>query len=304
MHKSNINKEIQKTWNKYSKDFGLQDDKRENINDLILDTHQDNAKDAEELLSFWFILLDQGLQTLLLLDSCIKESTENNLGKPTIAFPSLVSRTCLLTVAIRTLVKSGLDLAARPIARSLLETIDLAIVTLIDEDFGNKYFPDDLAAENHENLFWKQNIAWGKIDKKIEKHILQLGLNCENEQLFQWIREVGKESFSKDIHSSATSAFLSMLIPSLKSPGLLSRSVIGHVSIYSPELLSWVILLIYCFMGIVIKTIMKDDVALTIQGIEFTTSSQNLFVAFFAYQEVVCNHLEDLPPKSEFPDIE
>ena len=117
----------------------------------------------------------------------------------------------------------GLEIAARPIARSLLETFDLAIVALSDDEFANLYFPLEIPVDHNE--FWKKNIAWGRIDKRIVDVLNQLGLSDLQKQMIYDARNWGKTTLSEDVHASSTSAFRAMFVPSLRNPGLLSASL-------------------------------------------------------------------------------
>jgi|GEM_PF-2835679 len=293
-----IDEEILKTWRKY---VGKKHQKasRLDVKKSIAKAERHAKKDAAELLGLWLALLDEALHLLLILHKFTRESRESAKEKSSPAFIMLLSRACMLVVAIRKLVISGLEGAARPIGRSLMETIDLAIATLADDELGNIYFPDTIPV-NH-NEFWKKNVAWGKIDKRILDILNQLTLSEEQKQRIEIARNWGKEYLSEDVHSSSTSAFRAWFVPSLRHPGKLSGSLVGHVSLHSPQLLSWVIYVVYYFIAIVIRLLISDKLPLAFQGEVSDETMDSLFVAALSYQELVFKHSQDLPPPLTVP---
>lgn len=196
----------------------------------------------------------------------------------------------------------GLEDAAESVARSLLETLDLGIAVLADEKFAAAYCYWGNKPGYDENEFWKQHIAGGKIDERIRSALHGLGFSEKAQQEFLADRKADRRKLSSSVHASITSAFTSMLVPSLACPGSLSESLLGHVNAYSPNLLSLVINEVYRFGSIALKHLMLPKPPRIFSGTVSSENTSSLFAAFLTLQEIVNKNPEKLPPPFEFPE--
>lgn len=254
--------------------------------------------DTNNYLGPWVAMLDESLLFLFLLYKyCWNQKNENRVGAPT--FFMLLARACSHVMAIRKLITGGLEDSARSVSRSFMETIDLLLVSLIDEEFSDLYFSEDI----DENLFWKTNVAYGRIYHRIDKVIELAGIDESEREDYILHRKEAKKFLSGSVHSDRTSAFRSMLIPSLKHYGKLSTSVLGHVSTHSPGHLSLIITEVYYFGSIFLKLLIKDKLNKLVKGSIESIECKSFTTSFFVLQELVTEHYEEyLTMELGFPE--
>jgi hypothetical protein len=191
------------------------------------------------------------------------------------------------------LLLAGLEDAARPVTRTLIETIDLAIVALADEEFAEKYMSED---EDYDSeYFWKSQVAYGKIYSKIKDTIMLAGLPEDEANNFVNTRKEQKNHLSSAVHVSVESSFRSFATPSLNNRNLLAVSPQGHVSIHSPGHASMVIDEIYKFGALVVRFIISPTPPTIFKNIE-KENTDSLLASFLVLQELVTRYESQLPP--------
>lgn len=197
-------------------------------------TERITASDAKQHLTLWLALTDESLHFLLLMYRFAAERVDEvpkATAKSTVAFRSLLARICTLTVAIRRLVVAGLEDAARSVMRSWLETQDLLIAVLGDEEFAEQYSSAVHTTDYDANEFWKAEIGYGRLNKRITRALSRAEMSSKQKEDFLENRKVIKEKLSESVHSSLPSATFSEAVPSLSKPSFYNRSLLGHVSI-------------------------------------------------------------------------
>lgn len=268
----------------------------------ITEAERDAQYDSSKYLDFWFSILDEGISLLVLLQELTEESFNSLKKKTSPSFLLLISRACTLTVAVRRLLVSGLEDAARPVARSFLETLDLALATLTDEQFADGFFGGEDSGERHSDIFWRNKISSGKIELRIE-HTLQMAEISEESQnaIFEF-RKNSRKVLSPSTHSSVESAFVSLFVPSLATPGMFAKSTFGHVSIHSPGLLSFMIraIYLYCLPILLLRGVEEPPRIFTGEAsIEKEDSATNIF---FALDKILRDYDHLFPPPLDFPE--
>ncbi|PPQ47385.1 hypothetical protein C5G87_18925 [Paenibacillus peoriae] len=257
--------------------------------------------DTNDFLGPWITMLDESLHFLLLLHRFYWNLRMNSDEDIPITFTMLLAKTCSQVVAIRKLIIAGLEDSARTVSRSFVETVDLMIVSLLDKDFSDQYFAEEVDG----NKFWKQNIAYGRIYKRIEKIIETAGIDEEERENFLKHRREIKSILSSAVHSSLSSAFRSMFIPSIRHSGKLSTSILGHVSAHSQSHLSFIIMDIYYFSSIFMHLLISDHLLMVSQNIKNNTDFQSVAASFYILQDLVTEHYEDyLLMEFSFPEEE
>lgn len=238
MKQTAIEKEILEIWTSFTTE-SRQQAVRLDIQNELSESLQKANKDTDAYLGDWITILDEALHFLHLLYNFTSESHKNlddSVPDKAPSFLFLLSHIFKLVVTIRQLVTSGLGETARPIARSLIETIDLSLVALADKDFANLFLGDDAGYD--ENEFWKKHIAWGKLHSKLRDILASAGFNSAEQDEFFDARKNDKKGFSTAVHPSISTTFISMLTPHIADPTELRMSIFGNVSAYSPSLIS------------------------------------------------------------------
>lgn len=262
------------------------------------------ASDAKRHLYLWLALTDESLHFFLLMYRFAEEKVEKvdaERVKSTVAFRSLIARLCALTVAVRRLVVAGLEDAARPVVRSWLETMDLLIVVLADEEFAGRYSSAVHDPGYDANEFWKAAIGYGRLNARLAQALNKAGMTTAHKEYFLENRKLVKGKLSESVHSALPSAMFSELVPSLSRPGFYNRSMLGHVSAYSPNLLSIIIEEVHQFGVIFHKLLTSNNPPPLLGNVKSVIDCSSLHTAFFALQEMVEHYSEMLPPRSDSP---
>lgn len=294
-----IEKEALDTWQSLLSNLPpISKDVRENIADAERIAQEDSSK----YLNFWFSVLDEGLSLLITLQEIAEESFENSTEKPSPSFLFLLSRSCTLTIGVRQLLLNGLEDTARPVARSFLETLDLTLALITDDDLSSRFLGGDDADENHADAFWKNYISGGKLEPRIRKALQVANIGEETKNIIFEFRKSSKKTLSSSVHSSIDSAFRSFYVPSLASPGLLTKSVFGHVSILSPELLSFMIRAIYLYCFPILLLCRSENPPKAFAGKYSAEKDENASRIFLALDEIMRTYDHLFPPEFEFPE--
>ncbi len=299
---SEIKEEIEAVWSRIA-DRQPVEVSRINVGSELERVELETANDAQEYLYFWLALLDEALHCLLTLHDFAEElSVEKNVSA--ISFRALVARACALTVAVKRLIATGLEDIARIVARSLLETLDLALVCVANPEFAQLYHSALADEEYSANEFWRKHISGDRLNRKVRHVFDSTDLTDEEVSFYFDNRKVAREQFSGSVHSSAHSALFSDGIPSLRELGMISTSILGHISAYSPGALSFVIMEVRRFGVVIFHLITSDDSPAVLKDAKFNLAYPNVYVAFLTLQEITERHSEMLPPPLEFPDTE
>lgn len=259
------------------------------------------ALDTRQHLYLWLALTDEALHFLLSVYRFSEENVEKvheESVRIAVAFRSLLARMCALTVAVRRLVVAGLEDAARPVMRSWLETLDLLIVVLADEDFAVRYSSAIHNEEYDANEFWKTEIGYGRLNRRLIRALDRAEMTAEQKESFLKDQKLIKRKMSESVHSSLPSAMFSEVVPSLSRLGFYNRSILGHVSVHSPDLLSIVIERVHQFGVMFHKLLTSSDPPLLLSNVKHVTDCPSLHTAFFTLQEMVERYSEMLPPSS------
>jgi hypothetical protein len=260
------------------------------------------ASDAKQHLYFWLALTDESLHFLMLMYRFAEENVEKvheERVRSAVAFRSLLARMCALTAVVRRLVVAGLEDAARPVVRSWLETMDLSIVVLADEDFAGRYSSAVHDADYDANEFWKAAIGYGRLNRRLAQALDKAEMTTEHKEYFLGNRKLTKDKLSESVHSSLPSAMFSEIVPSLSRPDFYNRSMLGHVSANSSDLLSLIIEEVHQFGVIFHKLLTSSDPPPLLSNVKSVIDCSSLHTAFFALQEMVERYSEMLPPQSD-----
>jgi hypothetical protein len=254
-------------------------------------------KEAVANLQPWLTILDEGIETLLSLhDLILWKRKEGDCTSSPVYFV-LTGRSCALAAAIRHLIVSGLEESARPVVRSLAETLNLGLVALVDAKVAEAFLEavDESAAKE----FWKSHVAYGKI-RELQRTVGRKAGMSEAETN-RWMKRQENlwKAFSGSTHSSVKSAFDASIIPSLRRREYVSMAVLGQVSFYAPHTLGFVYSAIWDYVGISLKLAMSasppHDLALSPQHWgNGKVKWDSLTVSFMTLQDAILRHWGDV----------
>lgn len=271
----------------------------------LADAESSCRRTADVALQPWIGILEESLHCLYHLYGLMSEQQARGDGHPPAAM-LLVGRSCSMVAAVRRLVISGFEDASRPVARSLLEGLDLALVTLVDTEFGEAFTGDDNGYDEDE--FWRAQIAYGRIHRRVEGILVAAGLSQEDTREIIGAKKYLRRALSGSAHSSLNSALAASFVPSLIRPGLLSPSIWGHISLNSPRLLNAIIQEILVFVRLVAGQLISDTPPPLFQTVDRESPKLvSALVALLTFQEIVERHeavlltQPELPPDADAP---
>lgn len=197
---------------------------------------------------------------------------------------------------------SGLEDAARPVARALIESFELAVAFFSDADLASRYLEDEALDENK---FWKTNIGYGRIDGPFRRTLVLAGLDDDQIEDILDLKRRFKGKLSGAVHGSSSSAFRSVAVPSLLNPGYLVIEPLGHHSVHSPLLFSVPILVTHRLNYIAARGIMADRVLPVFECEDRRGNELDTFLAsMLVLQSVVDRYEGQLPPPLNFPHLD
>jgi hypothetical protein len=216
----------------------------------------------------------------------------DNLG----VFLFLTLRSCHQLLAIKKLVSSGFEDSARIITRALIETLDILIVSLVDEQFAKSY------TNEPEEKFWNNNIANGKIKKLLDKTIDIAKLDEEFKNEFYSQRSILKNLFSGSVHSALFSTINSVYTSSLEDSEVLEKACFGVIGKRASELLLTVVDLVYLYNFIIISISLSDEPQVWFTKLKlkrFKFYARSFAGNFFTYQDIIQKFLYNNQIKQE-----
>lgn len=272
------------------------------IDKKIINIRKKVRNAAKQHLQLWIVLLDESLQFLIQMESL---QLSKNLSQSSAVFAMLSARMKTLLISFRELILIGQEDSARLIARSYLETSELALVCMEDPEFCLEYAPDETDVD-HE-VFWRKRVGYGRIYPLVEKVLLRSGFE---QDAIQWIitsHKSWKKVLSSSVHPSISSAFQTLFVPSLTSPGLLAFKDDGHLSIHSPSLCTMMITETFHFAVVFVKLLISKNPPQHLQGFDNAdklasalASAEVLQDLFLKYEDV----LHSVDVDKFFPDAD
>jgi hypothetical protein len=291
--RQSVEQEVLATWAKVVSEFGLRDANRADVSTLLARVEVESLADCREHLTLWLGIYDEALHFLLSMNQAMQDCFVTSNRGVTRAFVLLLARILSLATAVRRLITSGLEDAARPVARSLLETLDLAIVTFFDEAFAADFGAEETYSAN---AFWKAQIGFGKLNPRIRRAFETAGLTTDQIDGFFGRRFEMKGILSDSVHSSYASAFRSYLVPSLRRSDQFRLSPLGHVSIHSPGLLSLIISEVHWFGAVITNSYALNPPPPLFRDERAIPSLGSMFAAGLTLDALVKKYDAELPP--------
>lgn len=232
-------------------------------------------------------LLDQAISCLLLFTRFVGE---RKMNMQSVAFISQVHRSVNCLIAIRLLLINGLEEVGRPISRNYLESLDMSLACLVDDEFATQLAGDEGADFD---AFWKRCIGYGKVYQYLRKACELAGFSeKEADEYIQYRKEL-KSILSSSVHSDHPGAFRSMAPPPLGYPDMVSTEPHGIVNVHTADHAAAVIGETFKYLSLVSKILFfgshQHNFDLAPDGVNVHT----FFAHFFSFQEIYYRH--DLP---------
>lgn len=159
-------------------------------------------------------------------------------------------------IALHRLLKSGLGEPARVIARSLVETVEVAVIATFDHNFAAELFA---AIDGKESTrFWSQCIGYGKATRRVDEIVALLDIERETLEYWSATRRHLKHVLSGSVHTSARAAFWGGLTTSLQQPGKLMFTPLGWHALGAPQLLYIASEELHRFLTTILRLLMLD----------------------------------------------
>jgi hypothetical protein len=136
----------------------------------VLDHHESrNLENARIHLAKWLVLTEEAIHMLFQLEKTLESGLHGEeRGKVGKMF-MLVARMVSMSAASRKLVSMGFEDAARPVVRSLLETIDVAIAF-----YGNDAFCDKTAGPVRAKMMMPRSTPLGETARASEPNWIRM----------------------------------------------------------------------------------------------------------------------------------
>lgn len=297
-------------WKKYVDQFNFKKARRIKIAYATRRSELQCHKLSKELLVPWLNCFDEALLWLHCARAWAWFRPSRGQGKAHLGADMLFGRCVRLAGAIRLLLISGFDEPARPLVRTLNETLDLLVAVLVDESLHSEYVKDGSGAD--ENEFWRKHFGRKQkgtnenlINGYLEKAGKRAGIEDADSKAWLAERKAIKKFFSGPTHVAHGSVFRSAFVPSLVEPSKICLASFGHLSIHSPGLLLHLADTIWKFGSMFMRLVTSDEPP---PGLEITKEDfksdyfQAMFVSFFTLQHLL--NYEKLPPLPEFKDVE
>jgi hypothetical protein len=162
-----------------------------------------------------------------------------------------------LILAFRKLITSGMEESSRIILRSYIETVEVIIVLLVNEDIANDYLKTD--AKN-DSYFWYHYVSRNKLAKLLEECI-NLNRFPENTDLSMLNNlENTRNSLGQSVHSNFSIAFGNVFVPSMANWGYYEMGESERFSAHAPGTIltcnssTWIVL------NFIVSLILQDSI--------------------------------------------
>ena len=305
----NAEREIQRRWRRIHRRLRLSHALRPPIAVIAQKTVAEQVTDSSSLLQPWLAYFDEAFGALyLLFYQSHRQRFEVKAGNP--AFLFLLGRGLNLVSAVRHLVTAGFDQAARPLIRSMVENLDLALAVLHEEPLAEE-FVNASSDETSARRFWQREVARGRLHQRVcriaEKYRL-------DDPAAPWLvrhRRQSADMLSRAVHASFNAALLSTFVPSIHAPGQLVLEPLAEVSVYTPQLLDFVTKELHLFTALALRLITTDPPPELFQSVDVNSVLfQSMVASIMLVQELVVAHSEDIEayndtiifePRAEMP---
>lgn len=293
-----INKEINNLWKKAKNDYKLKVYFQGNFSSVVETLYEENNYDLQSqiYLQPWLAILDQGILWLMSLYFAFDEG-EKPARKNTMAIQSLIGAACVQANAIHLLCKKGLELPAKAILRSFLETLISCIIIMYDENLRKGYMKANTPHKSWK--FWSKHLREKSLIEKLRLIFIEQGVEEEKITEFNsWISEEFGVT-SEAVHPSYVSAvFATHPFPLVGE--IFPLGILGSPTALSQKTLSTASKFLWFFsvvsMGFLLEP-QKGKRKPLLKLKKYTTTSKIFAVSYSIYWQLVHSYwdYEDIP---------
>lgn len=212
---------------------------RINLKRELVNLKKSVKKDVESHLSIHLEILDECIRVLIHIERLKPKDPPH---WEFWVFKMLISRIRSLFIAFIELTFVGQTDPTRLIARSAMESFELAVACITNPKFCAGFANKEEVAEDDDRKFWNKNIAYGKIYDYYKPGLSRFMILPEPELTnhIEWRKE-WKSALSSSVHSAFGIAFQCTATPSLANPGHYAIDQIGHLNEHAPALFALMI---------------------------------------------------------------
>lgn len=233
------------------------------LDKILSSTERKIKKPLENKLSDYLTLLEIGLKLSLNIHTLFQE--HHLKTKKAISFVVLSAKIVSLQLGIRKMISSGLLDCTKTLNRTLIETIDIFIGCLGNQELNKSFGNTEEIYDS--NKFYFENFSKGKLQKECTKLFKKLNLTQEYIEFLEGRRKEQHTFLSDSIHSSFNSSFANYMMTDFDLK--FDNSVFGKITTGYPKTLMQLIEDIYIFNTILLHSL-EEKVCSDLEGIELS----------------------------------
>lgn len=259
---------------------------RADLSKEILDLRAKIAKQSDQYIQPWLVLIDESLQFFVQFE---KYQFAKPLKSNAVSFAILISKIKRDLVSIRELLLIGQDATSLIVARTFVEDLEIAMALALDSELCKAY-----SSNNDNSEFWNKNIGYGRVYDKMERFLLECGTSHDRAvAAVQQHREI-KKFCSESTHGGMTSSLRSAFSPSLTEPDMFHHLSLGALSANTPKLCLFIAEECHMFSGSIIKSITGRKPLHLFRSYQPTSELFDAFASAYVLQELVVRYGEKL----------
>lgn len=275
---------IESLWKKYNKKFNTQDYDKESFLKALYNSPPAIIEKNISLLNPWLSILDECLFWLYLHKEFFEKQFQSEKQDELRGVFLLSHKVFVEANSVRLLMLNGYEESSRILWRSCLETSDLILILCTHNTLAIEY--EKSSEEGYKGTFWHNHLSNGRASSIINKIIDEVGFEKKFKESLKKQRRQLKSQLSGTVHADHISGFGATLVPILQEPGMLSASLFGRLSAYSPESIYGFCDSIIGYGGLFMKIILNDLYEVPLKISSETKEFILLVERFLAIQEL------------------
>jgi hypothetical protein len=228
--------------------------------EFLDDRFEESTKSARENLQPWLDILEMEIMCIsslhMILEIAFKEKHKKDLQSSW----ALTAAICSQLVSIRLLSLAGLDVSAKVVVRTLLETLSIWLVTFRDPVFRKKY--PKAQDFSKANKLWLKEIA-GKQNEALESEFIERKIEDEVRDIYiNWLKDE-RLLLNQTVHTSYIAAAMSCYSLSLDKETF-SLAFFGTATLFSFRTISLACQSVWLFMMISLHYLLHSEYSISL----------------------------------------
>ena len=289
---TNIRVEIEEVWKGLINEIGIDSLFDPHFGKFIDTFHNETENASQVHLELWSAILEQEIAWLssfhfVLAENCIGDASEYRVPW------ALVGTACSQAVAIRKLSLIGLDIPAKAVYRTLVETLQIFLVTTADRKLLAKY---QVGGVEEANKIWSSELRTKNLASKLSKIYSKFPLDDE---ILTLMTNWQKEEFSltsQAIHLSYTMSFLASMPPTFDND-LHKAGIIGITTPLSIRTLSETCKSIWLYGRLGFRLLLEKFSDESLDPVHFNQEKQESIATLYGFSvidQLIVAHWNDL----------